>query len=195
MHFGSDIMAVEFRTGFLGFNKDDVLSYVHKKDFELKNLSNELNAQIEQLKKQLASLNEEHKDALLTVAAISAENDALKARAQEVENKAEELENIGSKIGKLYLMSKATAETIVKSAEENASVAEQQTDAHIKNIESTQETLKEIVAKVLASSEEFVSGLETLNHSLNDAKIRIDENNELAEGVSEEFAELYSKLG
>ena len=195
MHFGSDIMAVEFRTGFFGFNKDDVLSYVHKKDLEFKTLSKELGAQIEQLKNQLDALNEEHNDALLTVAAISAENDLLKARADEVENKAAELENIGSKIGKLYLMSKATAKTITESAEENSAITEKQTEEHIQNIETTQETLKEIVSKVLASSEEFVKGLDLLGHSLDEAKKQIAENSEASVNISEEFAELYSKLG
>lgn len=187
-------MAVEFRTGFFGFNKDDVLSFVHKKDLELKTLSKELNSKIEQLKNQLDALNEEHNDALLTVAAISAENDLFKARADEVEKKAEELENIGSKIGKLYLMSKATANTVTKAAEENSAIAEEQTEAHIKNIENTRETLKEIISKVLASSEEFVNELDSLGASLEEAKKQIGENKEESVNISEEFAELYSKL-
>lgn len=188
-------MAVEFRTAFLGFNKDDVLSYVHKKDLDFKTLSKELNAKIEQLEKQLDLLTQEHNDALLTVAAISAENDLLKLRADEVEKEAAELENIGSKIGKLYLMSKVTAKTLVDGAEENSAIAEKQADAHVKNIENTQDALKEIVSKVLASSEEFVKGLNNLNSSLDDAKKQIGENNKVSVNISEEFAELYSKLG
>lgn len=188
-------MAVEFRTGFLGFNKDDVLSYVHKKDLELKTLSKELNEKIEQLNKQLKTLEQEHKDALITVAAISSENDVLKARAAEVENQALELENLGSKIGKLYLMSKATAKTMVENAEENLAISDKQAEENIRSIELTQESLKEIVAKVLASSEEFVNNLDSLNHSLEGAKEQISDNKEVSVNVSEEFAELYSKLG
>ena len=49
-------MAIEFRTGFLGFNKDDVLNYVHLKDRELKVLSSELNAKIKELEERLEVL-------------------------------------------------------------------------------------------------------------------------------------------
>ena len=187
-------MAVEFRTGFFGFNKDDVLNYVHKKDTELKALSNELNEKIEKLNKQLNTLEQKHKDALITVASISAENNALKARANEVENQAAELENLSSKIGKLYLMSKSTAKTMVDNAEENLAISNKQTEENIRSIETTQESLKEIIAKVLASSEEFANSLDSLNQSLENAKGQITDNNEGSVHVSEEFAELYSKL-
>ena len=39
-------MAVEFRTSFLGFNRDDVLDYIHKKYADMKILSASLKDKI-----------------------------------------------------------------------------------------------------------------------------------------------------
>ena len=106
-------MAIEFRNSLLGFNKDDVLSYVHLKDSELKNLSNKLNARISELQKQLEELKAEHLSALGTIGSITRENDELKVKVDEYNQKSNELEVMSANIGKLYLVSKATAKSIV----------------------------------------------------------------------------------
>jgi chromosome segregation ATPase len=188
-------MAIEFRNAFLGFNKDDVLNYVHKKDSDLKQMSVELGAKISALEEKLESLQKEHEFTLKTVAALSMENDGLKAIAKEYEEKSAELELLSTSIGKLYLMSKSTAKTMVDNAEENSELASKQTMLHIENISDTQDSLKEIAQSILAASQSFVEKLDTLNSSLEAAKAKVRENNEEAIHISEEFAELYSKLG
>ena len=49
-------MAVEFRTSFLGFNRDDVLDYIHKKDADMKIASAALKDKIKSLEAELSSI-------------------------------------------------------------------------------------------------------------------------------------------
>ena len=78
-------MAIEFRNSLIGFNKDDVLSYVHMKDQEFKNLSSSMNARIDELQNQLDSLKKEHLSALGTIGSLTHENDLLKIKVEETE--------------------------------------------------------------------------------------------------------------
>ena len=187
-------MSIEFRNSFLGFNKDDVLSYVHLKDCELKNLSNNLNARIDELQKQLEDLKAEHLSALNTVGALTRENTGLKEKVDEYDKKATELETMSANIGKLYLVSKATAKSIVDKSEENSAIVAQQTEKQLKNIDDTQASLKNIAENILSASKNFVSRLDELQFALHEAKGKVNDNTSESTKVSEEFAELYAKL-
>ncbi len=188
-------MAIEFRNSLLGFNKDDVLSYVHMKDSEFKALSNMLNDRIDELQKQLASLKEEHLSALGTIGSLTHENDVLKIKVNEYDRKVEEIDSVSAKIGKLYLVSKSTAKTIVDKAEESSEAVSSQTEKSLNSIEDTQASLKEIAESILSASQSFVSRLDELQTSLADVKSRVGANTSDSTRISEEFAELYAKLG
>lgn len=188
-------MAIEFRNSLLGFNKDDVLSYVHMKDSELKALSNTLNDRIDQLQRQLEALKEEHLSALGTIGSLTHENDILKIKVNEYDRKVEEIDAVSAKIGKLYLVSKSTAKTIVDKAEESSEAVSSQTEKNLNSIEDTQASLKEIAESILSASQSFVSRLDQLQTSLTDVKSKVGANTSDSMRVSEEFAELYAKLG
>ena len=188
-------MSIEFRNSLLGFNKDDVLSYVHLKDSELKNLSNKLNARISELQKQLDELRAEHLSALGTIGSITRENDELKVKVDEYNQKSNELEVMSANIGKLYLVSKATAKSIVDKSEENSAVINEQNEKQLKNIDETQGSLKDIAESILSASKDFVSRLDELQSSLYDVKNKVNGNTSQSVKISEEFAELYAKLG
>lgn len=188
-------MSIEFRSALFGFNKDDVLSYVHMKDHELKALSAELGARIDQLQKQLDALRDEHLSALGTIGNLTHENDLLKIKAAEYDKKREELDTMSTKIGKLYLVSKSTAKTIVDKAEESSSAVAAQTEKSLESIENTQLSLKDIAEDILAASQSFVSQLDSLQTSLTEVKNKVSDNSGTAAHISEEFAELYAKLG
>ncbi len=188
-------MAIEFRTGFLGFNKDDVLNYVHLKDRELKALASELNAKIKELEERLEVLKKEHLSDVSTIDKLSKENAELNIKASEYDRKTAEIDAMSANIGKLYLVSKSTAKTIVNSAEENSKAVEAQTAKSIENIEITQASLKDLAEEILSASQNFVSRIGEFNRSLESTKSKVDENKQGASAVSEEFAELYAKLG
>ncbi len=188
-------MAIEFRNSLIGFNKDDVLSYVHMKDSELKALSNSLGNRIDELQKQLDALKEEHLSALGTIGSLTRENDVLKIKVSEYDQKVEEIDAVSAKIGKLYLVSKSTAKTIVDKAEESSEAVTTQTEKNLSSIEDTQASLKEIAESILSASQSFVSRLDELQNSLTDVKSKVGNNSSDSMKISEEFAELYAKLG
>ena len=188
-------MAIEFRNSLLGFNKDDVLNYVHMKDCELKNLSNNLNTKIDQLQKELEELKAEHLSTLATIGNLTRENDNLKNKVDEYDKKANELDVMSANIGKLYLVSKASAKSIVTKSEESSAAIALQNKKQLENIEDTQASLKDIADNILSASKTFVSKLDDLQTSLNNVKNTVSTNNTDSAKVSEEFAELYAKLG
>ena len=192
---GSEKMSIEFRNALFGFNKNDVLEYVSLKDKELKRLSVTLNTKISELQKQLDALKEEHIESLKTIGNLTAQNDDLKETVAEYEQKADEIEDLGNKIGKLYLVSKASAKNIVDRAEESSSLVAEQTDKSLENLEVTQSNLKEIAENILSASKNFVDKLDSLQESLNITKEQICENKEESSQISDDFAELYAKLG
>ena len=188
-------MAIEFRNSLIGFNKDDVLSYVHMKDQEFKNLSSSMNARIDELQNQLDSLKKEHLSALGTIGSLTHENDLLKIKVEEYDKKSADIEEMSAKIGKLYLVSKSTAKTIVDNAESSSEAVNTQTEKNLENIESTQTSLKEIAESILSASQSFVAKIDDLQTSLSEVKRRVGDNNSETAKISEEFAELYAKLG
>lgn len=187
-------MAIEFRTGFLGFNKDDVLNYVHLKDRELKVLSSELNAKIKELEERLEVLKNEHLSDISIIDKLTKENSELNIKVAEYDSKTAEIDAMSAKIGKLYLVSRSTAKTVVDEAQANAQIAEAQAEKSLQNIESTQASLKELAEEILSASQGFVSRIGEFNRSLEDAKSKVDENKSNSSAISEEFAELYAKL-
>ena len=187
-------MAIEFRTGFLGFNKDDVLNYVHLKDRELKVLSSELNAKIKELEERLEVLKKEHLSDISIIDKLTKENSELNIKVAEYDSKTAEIDAMSAKIGKLYLVSRSTAKTVVDEAQANAQIAEAQTEKSLQNIESTQASLKELAEEILSASQGFVIRIGEFNRSLEDAKSKVDENKSNSSAISEEFAELYAKL-
>ena len=187
-------MAIEFRTGFLGFNKDDVLNYVHLKDRELKALSTELNTRIKELEAKLEQLKEEHLSDVSTIEKLSKENLELNIKAAEYDQKTAEIDAMSANIGKLYLVSRSTAKSIVSDAEENSRIVSMQTDKSIENIENAQASLKELAEEILSASQGFVSRIGQFNRTLEDAKTTVDKNKDHSAMVSDEFAELYAKL-
>lgn len=187
-------MAIEFRTGFLGFNKDDVLNFVHLKDRELKVLSSELNAKIKELEERLEVLKKEHLSDISIIDKLTKENSELNIKVAEYDSKTAEIDAMSAKIGKLYLVSRSTAKTVVDEAQANAQIAEAQAEKSLQNIESTQASLKELAEEILSASQGFVSRIGEFNRSLEDAKSKVDENKSNSSAISEEFAELYAKL-
>lgn len=187
-------MAVEFRTSFFGFNRDDVFEYVHKKDAEMKVLSASMNDKIKALEAELASLKADFNEAVKNNSELSGENSRLAAELDEFKAKADEIESLGRKIGKLYLVSKSSAKSIVDRAEENADIINEQAKIRLQNIEETEESLHTITRQIVSASEKYVSDLSSLSASLADAKEKVSEKDAERIRISEEFSEIYEKL-
>lgn len=187
-------MAVEFRTSFLGFNRDDVLDYIHKKDADMKILSASLKDKIKSLEEELSSIKTDFSEALKNNAELSEKNEELTAKINEFEAKKDEIESLSRKIGKLYLVSKSSAKSIVDRAEETASIINEQAQIRLKNITETEDSLHEITKQIVSASEKYVSELSIIENSLAEAKVKVSERDAERVRISEEFAEIYEKL-
>lgn len=188
-------MAVEFRSSLFGFNRDDVLDYVHKKDAEMKILSASLKEKINALEEELEILRSDLCAAEDANSKLSAENEELSASVKVYRDKEEEIESLGRKIGKLYLVSKSSAKGIVERAEESAEIINEQAKIRLANITETEDSLHEITKLIVASSEKYVSELTAIEASLAEAKVKVSERDAERVRISEEFSEIYEKLG
>lgn len=187
-------MAAQFRSSFLGFNRDDVLDYVHKKDAELKTLSASMEEKIKALEKELTSLKADFNEAVKNNSELSSENSRLVSELEEFRAKSEEIDSLSRKIGKLYLVSKSSAKSIVERAEENAEIISEQAAIRLQNIEQTEESLHSITRQIVSASEKYVSELSSLGASLAEAKEKVSDKDAERIRISEEFADIYEKL-
>ena len=188
-------MAVSFRSGLFGFNRDDVLEYVHKKDAETKALTAHHKEKVDALERELESLRGEFSEALKNNAELTAENAAMLEELTLLRAKAEEVESLAKKIGRLYLISKSSAKTIVEKAEENAETIAQQASIHLANIEQAEESLHALAVKIVSASDAYVSELNSITAALSEAKVKVSERDAERVRISEEFTEIYEKLG
>ena len=188
-------MATEFRTAFLGFNRDDVLKFVHKKDFEMKSAQEKANAEIASLKALTKELTAKLDAATKENIHLTKDNADMKLRLDEFEAQVDSINHTAEKIGKLYLVSKTSAKTIVDKAHESSVLVSNETSKNLENIVLTQDALSEIKERLLSSADDFIKELEGLNGSLNSAKETLTANTEEQVKVSAEFAEIYQKLG
>ncbi len=188
-------MAVEFRTGVFGFNRNDVLEYIHKKDAEMKIKAASLEGKIRALEEELASLKSDFNEAVKNNTELSEENARLAVTVSEYKAREDEIESLGRKIGKLYLVSKSSAKSIVDRAEENAEIITEQANIRLANIEQTEESLHNITKQIVSASEKYVKELNVIETSLAEAKDIISEKNAERVRISEEFSDIYEKLG
>ena len=125
---------------------------------------------------------------------LSQENTLLKAQVEEYNKKEKEIDTMSTNIGKLYLVSKASAKSIVDKSEESAMLVSEQNENQLNNIDEAQTSLKSIAENILSASRNFVTRLDEFQTSLNSVKDKVNENTTKNIKISEEFAEIYAKL-
>lgn len=180
-------MSVGFRKSLFGFNCDDVSQYVQKthkayteKEIELKEQIEDLNTKNEVLKEQLMAIN--------------AEKAELEGKLKEFTDKYDEIERLSKNIGKLYLVAKSNADTIMKEAQASAAIARREAQKNIDSIMSAHKSLGDVKGDIVNTSARFAKDIDALEKSLYEAKGMI-ETHETAEIKSEEdYRELIKVL-
>jgi len=188
-------MPTEFRSQLFGFNREDVFKYVHKKDFEMKAAKEKATEEISALKALVSKLQCGLDEAIKQNSTLSEDNKVMRERLDEFEAQIDSLNTTAEKIGKLYLVSKTSAKTIVDKAHESYVAIGNETSKNLENITVTQNALAEIKQNLISSTDEFVKELDILNQSLLDAKDKLESNSNEQVKISAEFAEIYQKLG
>lgn len=180
-------MSVGFRKSLLGFNCEDVMSYIEnshkafsKKEKEFKEKIDDLDGVIKNVNAELESIKE-------AKAQVEAE---LKAYT----DKKEEIERLSQNIGKLYLVAQSNAQAIMKNSDESRSLVEEEIARNLSSINEAHESLDALKERVLKTSNDFIGQVEELISSLNDTKDIIEQKRKSSESHAEAYENLYSQI-
>ena len=192
-------MPMVFRKSVLGFNKEDVLKYINElfdkitkleekskeKEQELNNEISDLNACIDGANKNIEALIAENErvikvgDGLRNDIAVRDEEIArLNSLLDVYRSKEQEINDIAEIIGKLYMVSKLNADTIIRTAHESKLESEAEVRRNIDAIEDAQRMFDDLKSSAQLSASEFRNGLDRLIASLDTAKDKLSSNDD-----------------
>lgn len=180
-------MAAGFRKSFLGYNCDDVLKYIEKTTHE--NNERELIA-----KEKIAELQAENDNFKSKNLEMSAEIEAIKAKLNEYEAKADEINRMSEGIGRLYLVSKTNAQDIIDAANNSSSAVIEQVKRNIEIIDNAHTELFTIRTSVESNAANFSKSLSDLESSLSDVKDNIEKNSSEIEKKNSEFNSVMTNM-
>ncbi len=180
-------MSVGFRKSLFGFNCDDVVAYVEKthKAFTVKEI---------ELKEQIEDLKSENDAAKEQLAALTAEKTEIEAKLKEFTDKYDEIERLSKNIGKLYLVAKSNAETIMKEAQSGADIARKEAERNITSIMNAHQSLSNVKNDIVNTSAKFAKDIDALGESLYEARERIERHEAAAIKGEEDYRELIKIL-
>ncbi|MBE6799257.1 MAG: hypothetical protein E7525_05750 [Ruminococcaceae bacterium] len=170
-------MAVKFRNSLLGFNKDDVLKYV----FSVKETETQNEQKLRSLESQTTTLSAQLEEAQSSLSDLKADNAILAQKVADFESREAEITRLSESIGKLYLVAKANAKTIINAAKENVEISKAAVNKNIETADVTTESLSDIEKELLITAEKFTAELEAIKQKLSDTKTKITDNDEVIE--------------
>lgn len=176
-------MSVGFRKSLFGYNQDDVIEYVKK-------LHNNFSLKEDSFKKQLADLENKINSLNKDLAVLENEKASLSEKLSEYNAKKSEMDRLSENIGKLYMVSQANAKTIMANAEENSKIANMEIEKNVSAIEETHKALEGLKQSINETSQNFTKEVESLMHSLEEAKEKFSSDNVKNGEVSDEFTAL-----
>ena len=180
-------MSVGFRKSLFGFNSQDVMEYIDRNHRAFAKKEDELNTKISELTSLLEySRNEQEK--------LELEKAELNKKLDSFNDKYEEIERLSENIGKLYLVAQSNAQAIINNAKEEARITEEEVNKNIVSIDETHNTLAELKADIIRTSEEFSAKVDTLVNSLTNAREKIAVDSNLILENSENFDKVYSSI-
>lgn len=173
-------MAIGFRKSLFGFNQNDVVDYIEKTHIKFKTKTDELNNKLEEAKRDYDNLTKE--------------KDEINNKLNEFIKKADEIEMLSEKIGKLYLVSQSNAQAIMTNAEENKEKAQQEVTKNLSAIDEAHVSLNELRTSIISTSENFIKEVDTLLSSLATTRDQINENIAESDNALENFEKVYENI-
>lgn len=180
-------MAVGFRKSLFGFNCDDVMQYIEKTHKSFSEKETMLNNKISELDNALLSLNSELKS-------IKTAKENVEAELKKYTDKCEEIERLSQNIGKLYLVAQANAKAIIKDSAENSEMSRKEVERNLGSIDEAHESLNNLKANIMKTSNDFVNRVESLIGSLDNTRDQIKANAEHTVELKDEFEALYAEI-
>lgn len=169
-------MSVYFRKSVLGFNKDDVKKYIEEMHTKMSNNDAENKKVINEHKNTIMELSESLNNANENIARLIVENDNMLAELEAFRAEKDKISQLSEVIGKLYLVSKLNAESIINSAKDIKNKSVTEAEYNIQLIEETQEKLDMLAKEINKSSADYNNAVENITNSLIDAKGAISNN-------------------
>ncbi len=173
-------MALGFRKSLFGFNQTDVVEYIERTHKKFKIKADELNGKLDRAKKDYEC--------------ILAEKNEISEKLAEFTKKADEIELLSEKIGKLYLVSQTNAQVIMTNAEESSNISKNEVEKNLSAIDEAHISLNELRENIMKTSDNFIKEVDALLSSLSSTKEQITENLKEAEQASQNFTEVYENI-
>lgn len=176
-------MSRKFRNSLLGFNKDDVMSFV----VESKETENNLKKEITGLNSKIDALEDEVSK--LKALQLKTDNDLKEKEAelQDYRQREEALTQLSESIGRLYLVAKANAESVMASANESADKSMQAVDKNIEIASFAENELSQISELLNEKTREYLESVAELQQQLINTKEAVAH---ARENISERNAEM-----
>ena len=165
-------MSNKFRTGFFGFNKEDVLAFVLSSKEKLNSNEREISALKETID-ALSHENVEYRDKLEVLSVKAAD---MESQLEDYISKEAAITRLSESIGKLYLVAQANAKTIIDSAKSSTDISKRIVSENIAAAEGAGSDLSEIEAELKAKTESFTNELAAIKTKLEEAKEKISVN-------------------
>ena len=176
-----------FRKSLFGYNQEDVAEYINRQAVKNTEIQTELNAKIKANAEQINELTEK-------LEKLNTENAELNEKIAFYREKYEEVKTLSDNIGKLYLVAQTNAKAIMSAADQAKNATDNEIEQNIAVIDSTNEMLNTLKAKVAEVCDNFKSDVDKLNSTLLDAKATIEGSAIEHKESLESFDKLYASL-
>lgn len=180
-------MALGFRKSLFGYNQEDVAEYINRQAVKNTEIQTELNAKLKSNAEQIKELNEK-------LEKLSSENSELNEKLEFYREKYEEVKTLSDNIGKLYLVAQTNAKAIMSAADDAKNATNSEIEQNMAVINSTNEMLNSLKAKVTEMCDSFTADVDKLNSTLLDTKAVIESSSCEQRENAENFDKLYSSL-
>jgi len=180
-------MSVGFRKSLFGFNCDDVCEYIQNTHKSFVEKETVLKEQVDSLSNDLTKMQESIKE-------LKEEKAKIEVELKKYTDKYDEIERLSQNIGKLYLVSKANAQSVIDSAEESKKIAENEVGKNINLVDDAQTSLSSIKEEINKTSAQFTAKLNELMASLENTKSTLNSSIIAREKKIEEVKEIFESV-
>ena len=163
-------MSVFFRKSLLGYNVEDVKKYIDGLFKKISDSDEEHKKEIAKNKELILELSESLNNANQNISELISQNDNLTAEVEHYRAEKEKITQLSEVIGKLYLVSKLNAESIITSATSIKRKTVEEAEFNMQLIEEAHQNLQELTNKVNATSLEYTDKIQSVATSLNETK-------------------------
>ena len=167
---GVEKMSVFFRKSLFGYNVDDVKKYIDDLFNKINNAEETHKQEILKNKELILELSESLNSANQKIADYINKIDNLTLEIEAYRAEKEKITQLSEVIGKLYLVSKLNAESIITSATSIKRKTVEEAEFNMQLIEEAHIKLQELTNNVNSSSLEYTDKLNTVANSLTETK-------------------------